>query len=270
MSIKKLSIQVYSDIHIELWNKLPELPIKANYLFLAGDISQIYNPLFYPFLDYCSLHWEKTFYISGNHEYYSKKNNLNYLEFEYKYRIPERYKNVFYLNNDFVALNDDINVYGSTFWTIPPFETTNIAKQYINDYNNISYYNNNESREKNLDIGYVTKMSNESINKLEDYLNNNTKKTIIMTHFPPLKTGTSNPKYLMDTRKENLYFSWSDNTLSKFYLNNVLCWISGHTHWSYDFISNNIRLIGNQLGYKSEVGQTGLNEEGLYELTYTD
>ena len=75
MSARKLLVQVYSDIHIELWNKIPELPVKAKYLFLAGDICNQIHPLFYPFFDYCSSNWEKVFYISGNHEYYVKNNN---------------------------------------------------------------------------------------------------------------------------------------------------------------------------------------------------
>ena len=270
MSIKKLSIQIYSDIHMELWNKLPEIQVNAKYLFLAGDICNLHNPLFYPFLDYCSTKWEKVFYTPGNHEYYSKKINLNALEFEYNYRIKERYKNIYYLNNQCAELDENINVYGTTFWTIPPFNRTYEAKEYINDYNYISYYNKRDSKEKNLDIGYVKEMSDESFIKLNDYLNNNTKKTIIMTHFPPIRTGTAYTSYTNQNKISNLYFTWPDDTLSKFKLSNILCWISGHTHFSYDIVKNDVRLISNQLGYKSELGRTGLNENGIYELSYTD
>ena len=38
MTTRKLTIQIFSDIHIELWNKLPTLPVNAKYLFLAGDV----------------------------------------------------------------------------------------------------------------------------------------------------------------------------------------------------------------------------------------
>lgn len=270
MSVKKLAIQIYSDIHIELWNKLPEIPVNAKYLFLAGDICKLYHPLFYPFLDYCSSRWQKVFYTSGNHEYYSNKLNLNALEFEYKIKIKERYKNVYYLNNEFTELDENINVYGTTFWTIPPFTSTSKAKSYINDYNQITYYNKSDNRERNLDIGYVKEMADESYLKLNEYLNTNNKKTIIMTHFPPMRTGTSDPIYLSEKRTADLYFSWPDDTLLKFKLSNVMSWISGHTHWSYDFKENGIRLIGNQIGYKSEIGKTGVSEDGFFELEYED
>jgi hypothetical protein len=42
--------------------------------------------------------------------------------------------------------------------------------------------------------------------------------------------------------------------------------MSGHTHWSYDFQQDGIRLISNQLGYKSEICKTVIDEDGLYEI----
>jgi predicted phosphodiesterase len=266
MTSKKLLFQTFSDIHIELWNKIPELPIKAKYLFLAGDICNQVHPLFYPFFDYCSSNWEKVFYISGNHEYYVKKKNYNELCFEYKYRLGERYKNVFYLDNDFVKLDEETNVYGSTFWTIPPFASTYEAKLSINDYNCITYFDKAKGHVVNLDTIYVKELATESFDKLQKYLNETQdKKTIIMTHFPPMRTGTSDPKYYGEERKVNLYFSWPDNTIEKLNLKMVPTWISGHTHWSYNFKKDNTNFISNQLGYKSEIGRTGLNEYGIYE-----
>jgi predicted phosphodiesterase len=266
MSSKKLLIQIFSDLHIELWNKFPELPTNAKYLFLAGDICNQTHPLFYPFFDYCSSKWEKVFYVPGNHEFYIKKKNYNELSFEYKYKLSERYKNVFYLDNEFAALDDDVNVYGTTFWTKPPFINTYEARMCINDYNWISYFDKTQKKVVNLDINYVKELSNNSFNELQSYLNKTDKKTIVMTHFPPLMSGTSDPKYLLQKRTSNFYFSWPDNTLEKLKLNNTPVWISGHTHWSYDFKIYDTRFIGNQLGYKTEVETTGLKEDGLYEI----
>ena len=265
-SSKKLIVQIFSDIHIELWNKLPELPVRAKYLFLAGDICNQIHPLFYPFFDYCSSNWEKVFYISGNHEFYVKKKNFNELCFEYKYRLGERYKNVFYLDNDFVKLDDEINIYGSTFWTIPHFNSTYEAKMYINDYNWITYFDKTKSHIVNWDINYVKELADESFNKLQKYLNETDKKTIVMTHFPPLRSETSSPVYLEKERTVNLYFSWPDITLNRLNLKNVPVWISGHTHWSYDFKKFETRFLSNQLGYSTEIGKTGLVEDGVYEI----
>ena len=51
---------------------------------------------------------------------------------------------------------------------------------------------------------------------------------------------------------------------------NIKMWISGHTHWSYDFIDPNteIRYISNQAGYKEEfiIGQTGFDDLKVFEI----
>ena len=268
MSERKLLLQVYSDIHIELWNKLPDLPVKARYLFLAGDICNKNNPLFNKFLDYCSSNWEKVFYTPGNHEFYVKKKNYNQLLFEYKYEIEKKYKNIYFLDNEAVKLNDDIDVYGSTFWTKSPFDRTYEAKQYINDYNWITYFNQYKQHVVDLDISYVNELSETSYNKLKQFLSISKKQTIVMTHFPPIRTGTSDSQYLTPVRKITSYFSWCDETINDFNLIKVPVWISGHTHWSYDINKNGCRFIGNQLGYKSEIGRTGINEEGLFEVIF--
>ncbi len=267
MALRKITIQVFSDIHLELWNNIPQIIPKAKYLFLAGDICQLNNKYFYPFLDYCSSNWEKVFYTPGNHEYYSKKRNFNELEFEYNYRIGEKYKNIFYLNNKVIPLDEEINVYGTTFWTIPQFESTYKAKQYLNDYHQISYFSKDLNKVVDLDIGYVKSLAEESYTMLNKYLKENDKPTIIMTHFPPQRNNTSAPKYLALDREQDKYFSWPNGTLENLKLDNVMAWISGHTHWSYNFESNGINLISNQLGYRTEIGRTGLNEDGLYEIT---
>jgi len=268
MSVRNLAIQVYSDIHIELWNQLPNLPIKAKYLFLAGDICNKNSPLFYKFFDYCCLNWEKVFYTPGNHEFYVKNKNYNELLFEYKYEFENRYKNLYFLDNDVVKLNEDIDVYGSTFWTKSPFNSTYEAKQSINDYNCIRYFSQYKRHVVDLDTSYVNELSEKSYNTLKEHLHNTTKTTIVMTHFPPIRTATSDPIYLAQQRKANLYFAWPDETINNLNLTKVPLWISGHTHWSYDISKNGSRFIGNQLGYKSEIGRTGINEDGLYEITF--
>jgi hypothetical protein len=119
-----------------------------------------------------------------------------------------------------------------------------------------------------LDISYVNELSATSYNNLKQYLSSATKPTIVMTHFPPIRTGTSDPQYLAQIRKANLYFAWPDETINDFELTKVPLWISGHTHWSYDINKNDSRFVGNQLGYKSEIGRTGLNENGLFEIIF--
>jgi len=266
MASKKITIQVFSDIHIELWNKLPEIPIKAKYLFLAGDICTLRHPLFYKFFDYCSKRWEKVFYVPGNHEFYDTQKNYNELDFEYKLKLNQRYKNIFYLNDEIAPLNDSINVYGSVFWTNPTFNSTNEAKHFINDYNTIRYFNKNSMRVDNWNLTYVRKLSDNAFLNLNNHLNETNKETIIMTHFPPFRTGSSNPNFDNENPIIKSYFTWPDETLDKLNLLNVPIWISGHTHWSFNFDKFGTKFISNQIGYSEDIKYSGVNEDGIYEI----
>jgi hypothetical protein len=263
MTSKKITIQVYSDIQIESWNKIPILPIKAKYLFLAGNICNQTHPLFYKFFDFYSTKWEKIFYIPGNKEFYIKKKNYNQLDFEYKYRFESRYKNVYYLNNNSVPLDDTIDIYGSIFW---PKQNTKI--NYIDDYKKITYFNKDKGHVVDLDGLYVNHLSQESHKLLQNHLLKTNKKTIVMTHFPPFTSETTNPKYNNDTFNQcmNSYLLWNDDSINDLHLEKVPLWISGHTLWSYSIHKNKTRFISNQLGNKSVVGTTGCIEDGIYEL----
>ena len=89
-----------------------------------------------------------------------------------------------------------------------------------------------------------------------------------MTHFPPLREGTSNPIYNYKPDNIKNYFSWNDETINNLNLNNVPLWISGHTHWAYNIYKNNCIFLANQIGYKDEADIIGFNEYGLHTLLY--
>ena len=268
--MSKLLIQVYSDLHIEMMKNFPRVKPIAKYLFLVGDICQLNHPLFFKFFDYHSPLWEKIFYTPGNHEFYSKKKNYHQLNFEYELKLKEKYKNVFYLNQKVVPLNDEIDVYGSIFWT-------NSYHKALNDYREINQFSEITKQNILIDYNFIKKISEEDLKSISNYLNKSTKKTIIMTHFPPLQKDTSDPAYDCQSQDIKDYFAWN-NILKDLNLNNVPLWLSGHTHWSYDIMyntntnnnnenSNNIRLLSNQLGYKREIGFTNIIQDGLFEIT---
>ena len=268
MELDEITIQIYSDLHIEIWNKLPDIPVKSKYLFLAGDICPLNHRLFYKFFDFCSTRWEKVFYVPGNHEFYSERKNYNELDFEYNLKLKERYTNIYYLNDTFVELNDEINVYGSIFWTFPTYTSTYTAKLDIKDYSYIKYFNKQLNHVTSLEVNFIKELSEKSFVSLKKHLENTTKITIIMTHFPPLREGTCNPIYNNQKEDKKNYFTWNDKTINHFNLKNVPLWISGHTHWSYTIEKKDCYFISNQLGYNYEDNITKFNTDGVYEITY--
>ena len=278
MLLRKLLVQIYSDLHLELTKSIPKIVPKSQYLFLAGDISRFDHPSFKEFLEYCNENWEKTFYVFGNHDYWSHSSYLQEIKIQVKDFLEiNKLTNIHILDNEFVSLNEDIIVFGSTFWTQSPFIDEHYAKMYINDYNMIKVKRNiPDLIQHNLSPKDVNKMYIEDYSKIYDVLNTNEltngKKVIVMTHFPPQQTNTSHPKYSLQGKEVKNYFSHPNKTIQYLdNISNILCWISGHTHYSYDFVSpEGVRLISNQIGYINEAmsGESYFTQDGLFEIEY--
>jgi predicted phosphohydrolase len=97
-----MRIRYASDLHLEfrentLYLQENPLPVNGDILILAGDILLFgKNKLKqHPFFDWCADHFQETYIIPGNHEYYGETELSDSLtDFEYFLR-----PNVRYLNN---------------------------------------------------------------------------------------------------------------------------------------------------------------------------
>lgn len=272
--MNKITIQILSDIHLEFYKTYPKFKPLAKYLFLAGDIGTIeskYDTKVKNYLQYCSENWEQTFYVLGNHEFYqtnkipAKKKSFEDLIEEYQ-KICSEFHNVFLLNNSAVEIIPELNVYGTTLWT-GKYNCPNNLSDYFNDYNMIGIKSTNSTTL--INECFIDNLSKTQLELLNQYLNHNKTKTIILTHFPPIREGSSNPKYSTQPSYLANYFSWN-NICDKLNCSNVVGWISGHTHWSYDITRNNTRYISNQTGYKNEFcnGESGFIPDKVFEIKY--
>jgi predicted phosphodiesterase len=143
-----MRIQFVSDIHLELSpiKKLSEfLKPSAPYLALCGDICAWYKKeRLQTFLQYCSKHWKRVFYIAGNHEYYNlPRKHLkdvggprSMIQVEEWLRSEcSKFPNVSFLQKEFVGLpEENCVVVGCTLWTEVAGFATKEAQQLMNDY----------------------------------------------------------------------------------------------------------------------------------------
>lgn len=88
--------------------------------------------------------------------------------------------------------------------------------------------------------------------------------SVVVTHFPPLRTGTSAARYLRrgPDCPLNRYFAWEDAALLPALgapAAPVPLWVSGHTHHAYDFVRGDTRFLANPAGYRGE----GVNTKAL-------
>lgn len=247
--IRRISMQVASDIHLEFYPnpKLKDfIRPSAPYLAIAGDLGIPYLKSYEKFLMECSINFQKTFIISGNHEYYQWKNksdhkwSINRTNHEID-NICQKLGNVYYLNNRSHILNHNYIILGTTLWSqIKP-----ISYQYsnsINDYNQIYY--ENFGNDILINPKYINDICNLNINWLVDQTAQfKDKQIIIMSHHLP-SYQIIDQKY--SNNPLNCYYA---SELEYLMTNNIHCWLAGHTHTNINTKINNCKVIVNPYGY---------------------
>lgn len=249
MSIK---IQIISDLHLEFMTTLPDFLnkdfIKAEYLFLAGDIGYPNYPeynsgLFYEFICWCCNNYKKIFFVMGNHESYT--NDIENIKKSLRHISSEK-SNFIFLEAGIISELENYKVIGCTLWSIVEREAFN----YMNDSKEIKYKSENIKRENILQFHREDKQ----------WIKNNVdSNTIVMTHHLPSYNLVHNDFYNFDFERINsAYASHSDMLIDKAKL-----WIFGHTHRKSDIILNKTRCICNPHGYifNDDYKKTGFTTE---------
>jgi predicted MPP superfamily phosphohydrolase len=261
-----MKINYLSDLHLEFYKKNFDFNKLFNFksgeigdiLCLCGDIGYPEMQNYSDFIDFCSKYFKYVFIISGNHEYYSLKNNNKTIQNtnELIETICKKYTNVHFLNNKTIYLEEcDMHIIGSTLW-VEIDDTFDMSKCPFNDFKNI-YYNYDGAKYK-LNTDFMDLMYFESVEFLEEELEKlkDTKsKVIILTHHLPSFKLIA-PKYKSNPTNF-LYASNLDHFFDKFKIN---YWLSGHSHSPNNIKLNNTTLLLNPIGYPGELLEPKFNE----------
>ena len=158
------------------------------------------------------------------------------------------------------------------------YETNDFMKDYYQQFNNISFLNNNyeiydnycfigatlwskitDPRYKindirsipNFDIFEYNKLNKLSVSILENTLQNN-ENCIIITHHVPSHTLIDKKYKTIDMQPYNQWFYCNMDKTIENNQNKIKCWIYGHTHTSSNVIKNGIPFLCNPIGYPNE------------------
>jgi predicted phosphohydrolase len=241
-------IQYASDLHLEFpenknFLKINPLKPEGDILILAGDIVPFaVIDKHKDFFKYVSDHFETTYWIPGNHEYYyfdaaTKCGTLN-----------EKIRSNIFLVNNIAIQYENVNFIFSTLWAkITPAHEWHIEKG-VSDFQVIRY---NGYRFSSVQFN---QLHTESLTFLKQALHHNyTTKTVVVTHHVP--TFLNYPeKYKGDTLNEAFaveMFDLIEDSAADY-------WIYDHTHHNTaDFKIGNTQLLTNQLGYVKYEEQAG-------------
>jgi predicted phosphohydrolase len=239
--MNNMKVRYFSDLHLEFIkpNKIEKfikkIPSGINEIcILAGDIGNPYQKNYDIFMNFISKNFRKTFYITGNHEYYNKTKTIEETnEFMKCYFQP--FHNICFLNNNY-EIYENYCFVGTTLWskiTDPRYE--------INDVYNIPYF----------DYLQYNTLNRLSIDFLSDTLQNN-ENCILITHHVPSFSLIDIKYKTQQMLPYNQWFYCNLDELIETNRNKIKCWIYGHTHTPSNFIINGIPFLCNPIGYPNE------------------
>jgi predicted phosphohydrolase len=245
-------LQYASDLHLEFTEnnqflkKNPLLP-KGNILLLAGDIVPFaLMDKHKDFFNYVADHFETTYWVPGNHEYYhydaaTKSGILN----------EQIRSNVFLVNN--IAIQQaNVHLIFSTLWSkISPVYEWEIERG-MNDFHVIKYNGFRFSVPKFNQLHY------ESLLFIKQELQKpKPEKTVVVTHHVP--TLMHYPKQY---KNSTLNQAFAVELFDLIEPSAADVWIYGHHHQNTpDFKIGETRMLTNQLGYVQN-GEHGLFDTG--------
>lgn len=239
-----MQFQLASDIHIEKrypkYCQIDEFinPVQdVENLILAGDIGSIYQyDQLKHFLLSCKTCFKNVVYVPGNNEYYSREgfDMKTKKELDQDLEALCKETSVILLNNSYVEVEEDLVIFGATWWSYIPDELT------------IRVEIEKGKRMTPDDFNYLHAHSRRCLNWLVDKCKASNQKILVITHFCPTRFGTMNGHHRKDDFFDLIpyYFSASEKFLKRDPINT---WVFGHTHVFRDFFFNmrQTRLISN-------------------------
>ena len=248
-----MKIQYCSDLHLEFrenkeFLRLNPLQPMGDILLLAGDIVPFkVMHKHADFFDYVADHFETTYWLPGNHEYYHSDIADRSGQMNEKIRT-----NVFLINNLSVKY-PDVKLIFSTLWAkISPVHQWAI-RQGISDFQVIHHQGNP------LTPFHFNQLHEESLQFLEKEVNQ--EKSIVVTHHVP--TFMNYPdKYSGSTLNEAFAVELYDFIEPS----GIDYWLFGHHHQNVsEFNIGTTKMITNQLGYVKHQEDAGFDINKIIE-----
>jgi predicted phosphodiesterase len=227
-----MRIQILSDLHFEFHDDVGLQfateylrPEASDMLILAGDlgttltVEQALATLIEKYGD------KPLIFVPGNHDFYGTSISRGVERFR---KLAKKYKNVHFLYNDAVTIND-ITFVGTTLWFPKQPGYTHYAAR-LSDFAVITNFDDEVFLEND---------------KAKEFLDwHVTDKTVVVTHHVPLMKSIPD-KYKED--QVNMFFVCN---MEEFMLkHSPMLWVHGHTHSSFNYVHEKTHVVCNPLGY---------------------
>lgn len=237
-----MRIQYCSDLHLEFpenseFLKQSPLQPKGDILVLAGDIVPfVVMNKHKDFFDYVADNFEQTYWVPGNHEYYSFDLSLRNGAFN------ESIRSNVHLVNNVVAEHGSIKFIFTTLWSQIRPENRWQIQGGMSDFQVIKFDG------EPFSVDHFNLLHNECLSflKLEIGTTDSCRKVVVTHHAPTFLN------YPVRFKGDSLNDAFAVELHHIIEPSNIDCWIYGHTHANTPtFEIGGTKMLTNQLGYVS-------------------
>jgi hypothetical protein len=254
------SIQILSDLHLESPSayNIFTIPPKAPFLALLGDIGNVRDAGFFPFIETQLRNFSTVFLLLGNHEpYHSSWPDVR--------RKIEQFSQDIRLQDDrepglslgaFVFLDrtrhdisDTVTVLGCTLYSHVPAEHEERVSFGLNDFYHIDNWTVPDHNAAHAaDLRWLNEQV-ASISAAEPH-----RKIVVFTHHSPVTRDERAVDPAHAAGSAISYGFSTDLSNEECWQNtSVRLWAFGHTHYNCDFVvkdqAKEMRVVSNQRGY---------------------
>ena len=277
-----MKISVASDVHLEFGDLEIDNDAGADVLVLSGDIlvakdiaqrdpygvmgPEYRSNRYHDFMQRCSALFPHVIYVMGNHEHY----NGDFANTEKHLKDVLGYlKNVYVLERE-IKVIDDVTFIGGTLWTdmnngdsltlyhmkamMNDFRCVENSNRVVN-YKTDEQINGVDNRGKPIFKTITAKFSPEDAfeehAKMKGYIQQIVEgkadqKFVVCGHHSPSKQST-HPRYADDTIMNGGYSSDMNEFITEH--PQIRLWTHGHTHYQFDYMVGETRVVCNPRGY---------------------
>ncbi|EEP81350.1 predicted protein [Uncinocarpus reesii 1704] len=255
-----VSFQVLSDIHLEApaAYDIFDIPAKATCLALLGDIGNIRDPGFFPFIETQLRKFRTVLFLLGNHEpFHSSWAEVRRQLNEFAREVAQRAERdptlglgqFVFLDQTRYDVSDEVTVLGCTLYSHVVPEQEERVSFGLNDFYYIDGWTIASHNDAHAaDLAWL----NDQVATISN--SEPRRRIVIFTHHSPI---TQDPRAIDPVHSGSPISSGfaSDLSEEECWRNaNVCMWAFGHTHFNFDFMAEEgtgytKRIVSNQRGY---------------------
>ncbi|KAI1912940.1 hypothetical protein LOZ12_004821 [Ophidiomyces ophidiicola] len=249
--------QILSDLHLESPSAYSvfSIPPKSQQLALLGDIGNVRDQEFFPFIEKQLAHFQTVFFLLGNHEpYHSSWAEARKQVYDFSNDVAlraasDKLGKFVFLDRTRYDISEDITILGCTLHSHVTAEQEERVSFGLNDF----YYIDGWTVEAhNLTHAEDLKWLNEQVTLIST--SQPKRRILIFTHHSPIihDSRAVDPAHVNSPIGSGFATNLQDEQCWKD--GNVCLWAFGHTHFNFDFTipceaGKERRIISNQRGY---------------------